>query len=255
MRPGLTEFRTRASAATATINNRGHITVGDAAGRTLFYDDSTASNATLRTFNGTSDYGRIEFHDRSTAADANIFLDNDPTVTASRGGYLIFYNDSTAARSDITLRAGTTGYSGIQFNDKATAADAQIVAEDSGGNIIFRGTSSAGDPQTADTPEWANFTLARGNVVGFYEQSTADDAHFTLADRARFFFRIIPRPDTPRLPPRAAPSTPRAPAPRSRSIRIRRPTRPPSSSPAPPPRSRHPRPSGSSTDPTPDIPH
>ena len=36
--PGRTEFRNNSSAANATINNRGHITVGDLAGRTLFYD-------------------------------------------------------------------------------------------------------------------------------------------------------------------------------------------------------------------------
>jgi autotransporter-associated beta strand protein len=110
-------------------------------------------------------------------------------VTASRGGYLIFYGDSTAARSEITIRAGASGYSGIQFYDNATAADAQIVAEDSGGNIIFWGNSSAGDPPTADTPQRADFTLGQGNIVSFWDQSAADDAHFTLADRAQIFFQ------------------------------------------------------------------
>ena len=102
--PGRTEFRSSSSAANATINNRGHITLGDLAGRTLFYDNSTAANATLRTFNGYSDHGRIEFHNQSTAANAHIFIENSPMVTASHGGYLIFYDNSTAAQSQITLR-------------------------------------------------------------------------------------------------------------------------------------------------------
>jgi autotransporter-associated beta strand protein len=188
-RHGRTEFRNNASAASATINNRGYKDVGDLAGRTLFYDDSTAAGATLRTFNGYSDYGRIEFRDRSTAADARIFLDNDPMVTASRGGYLLFYNNATAARSEITLRTGNSGGGGLQFFDRATAGDAQIVAENNGGPITFWGISSAGDPPESPTPQWASFSLGQGNVMSFWDQSTAADAHFTLADRAQMLFQ------------------------------------------------------------------
>ncbi len=188
-RPGRTEFHNNASAGGATINNRGYRTVGDLAGRTLFYDDTTAATATLNTFNGYSDHGRIEFHDRSTAANAHIFLERDPMVTASLGGYLLFYDNTTAAKSEITLRAGNSGFSGLQFYNNAAAADAQVVAEDSGGSIVFWGNSTAGDPPGADTPEWANFSLGQGVVMSFYDQSTADDAHFTLADRAQIFFQ------------------------------------------------------------------
>jgi autotransporter-associated beta strand protein len=188
--PGRTEFRGNSSAASATINNRGFITVGDLAGRTLFYDDTTAATATLRTFNGASDHGRIEFHDRSAAADANIFIEDDPMVTASHGGYVTFFNDSTAARSEITLRSGSAGFSGLQFYNNATAADAQVVTENNSGSIIFWGTSSAGDPLTADTPETSNFSLGRGSGMAFYDQSTADDAIITVANGAFLHFNM-----------------------------------------------------------------
>jgi autotransporter-associated beta strand protein len=179
--PGITEFRKFASAGSATINNRGHITVGDLAGRTYFYDNSTAANATLRTFDGYSDHGRIEFHDESTAADAHLFIENEPLNTASAGGYVLFYDDSTAARAEITMRSGTGGFGGLQFYNNATAADAQIVAEDSSGNIIFYGNSTAGDVMTTAR---SRFSLGEGSQIAFYDQSNAADAIITLANRA-----------------------------------------------------------------------
>ncbi|HEY3393503.1 MAG TPA: autotransporter-associated beta strand repeat-containing protein [Lacipirellulaceae bacterium] len=179
--PGITEFRNFASAGSATINNRGHITVGDLAGRTYFYDNSTAANATLRTFDGYSDHGRIEFHDESTAADAHLFIENEPLNTASAGGYIFFYDDSTAARSEITMRAGTRGFGGVQFYTNATAADAQVVAENDSGSIIFYGNSTAGD---MTTPARSRFTLGEASQILFYDQSTAADAIITLANRA-----------------------------------------------------------------------
>jgi autotransporter-associated beta strand protein len=189
-RHGRTEFHDNSSAEDATINNRGYRNVGDAAGRTLFYDDATAHNATLRTFNGYSDHGRIEFRDHSTASRARIFLDSDPLVTASRGGYLQFYGDSTAAHARITLRTGNVGFGGLQFFDRAAAADARIFAEDNGGGIVFWGNSTAGDPAREDTPERALFELGRGNVVSFYDNSSADDARFVLQDRSQIFFQM-----------------------------------------------------------------
>ena len=53
--------------------------------------------------------------------------------TATAGGYLNFYDNSTAAQSEITLRAGTNGIT-VQFYNNATAADAQIITETGAGN-------------------------------------------------------------------------------------------------------------------------
>jgi autotransporter-associated beta strand protein len=178
--PGITEFRKFASAGNANINNRGHITVGDLAGRTYFYDNSTAANATLRTFDGYSDHGRIEFHDESTAADAHLFIENEPLNVASAGGYILFHDDSTAARAEIMMRAGTGGFGGLQFYNNATAADAQVTTVD-GGSILFYGNSTAGD---ATTTARSRFSLGEGSQIAFYDQSNAADAIITLANRA-----------------------------------------------------------------------
>ncbi|MEX2307462.1 MAG: autotransporter-associated beta strand repeat-containing protein [Pirellulales bacterium] len=178
--PGRTEFRNNSSAANATINNRGYITVGDLAGRTFFYDSATAGNATLRTYDGYSDHGRIEFYNQSTAASARIFIENEPMNSASAGGYLIFYDGSTAAQSEITLRAGTQGT--VQFYNNATAANSQIITETgtgNAGNIIFNDNSTAGN---------ANISLGESSVMTFYSQSTAANATISLANKAQVNF-------------------------------------------------------------------
>ncbi len=175
--PGRTEFRNNSSAANATINNRGHITIGDLAGRTFFYDSATAANATLRTYDGYSDHGRIEFRNQSTAASAQIFIENEPLNSATAGGYLNFFDNSTAAQSEITLRAGTQGT--VQFYNNATAANAQIITETgtgNPGNIFFNDNSTAAN---------ANISLGESSVMTFYGQSTAANATIAMAKRAQ----------------------------------------------------------------------
>jgi autotransporter-associated beta strand protein len=187
--PGQTEFRGNSSAGLSNIHNRAQLTPTGLAGRTLFYDNATAAEATIHTYEGISDMGRVEFHNQSTAARARIIVENVPSVPGNGGGYVIFRDNSTAAQSQIFLRAGTAGFGGINFHNDATAGDAQILTEDASGNIGFQGNSTAGDPADAPTAAKALFSLGRGSVMSFYDQSKAEDANISLAYGAQLQFQ------------------------------------------------------------------
>jgi autotransporter-associated beta strand protein/T5SS/PEP-CTERM-associated repeat protein len=184
-RPGLTEFHNNSSAANATINNRGFVTPGgtaaDLAGRTAFYDSASAAFANIRTYEGTSDHGRVEFFNQSSAGSSHISIENETVPGGlSNGGYVYFYDNSTADQSFITLRAGTNGVGGLRFNNNATAANAQIISENLGGNIAFFGSSTAAN---------AYVQLGRSSVNSFYDTSTAANATFSVAGGAQLQFQ------------------------------------------------------------------
>ncbi len=188
--PGQTEFRGNSSAADSEIHNRGHLTIGGLAGRTLFYDSATAADATIHNYEGYSDHGRVEFRNQSTAGRAQIILENVPGLP-SNGGYVNFYDNSSAEQSQIFVRAGVCCFGGISFNQNATAADAEIVTEDGAStfSISFLGNSTAGDPTSAPTAAKAFFSLARGSVMSFYDQTKAEDAVISLDHGSSLFFQ------------------------------------------------------------------
>ncbi|MFN0129086.1 MAG: autotransporter-associated beta strand repeat-containing protein [Verrucomicrobiales bacterium] len=171
-RHGHTEFRHNSTAANATINNRGHITVGGVAGRTIFYDSATAATATINMHGGYSDDGRLEFRQTSSAATAQINLINVPSVVGrpNNGGIIVFYDNSTAAQSRITLQQNGQ-HSHLRFYNNATAGDAQITAQDFGGLINFFDKSTAAN---------ADMTLGRSSTTIFGAGTTAAQAKITM---------------------------------------------------------------------------
>ncbi len=192
--PGMTEFRNNSSAAYSTIHNRAVLTTSGLgaglAGRTVFYDSATAADATIHTYEGASDHGRVEFRDNSKAGRAQIIMENVPAAT-SNGGYVNFFDNSSAEQSQIFVRAGVCCFGGISFNHNATAADTQILTEDGAStfSISFQGNSTAGDPASAPTAAKALFTLGRGSVMSFYDQAKAEDAVISLDHGASLFFQ------------------------------------------------------------------
>jgi autotransporter-associated beta strand protein len=191
--PGVTEFRGNSSAAFSNIHNRAVLTTSGLgaglAGRTLFYDSATAADATIHTYEGASDHGRVEFRNQSKAGRARIIMENVPAAT-SNGGYVNFFDNSSAEQSQIFVRAGVCCFGGIRFNDNATAADAQVLTEDGASSffITFLGNSTAGDPASAPTAAKALFTLARGSVLSFYDTTKAEDAGISLAHGSSLSF-------------------------------------------------------------------
>ncbi len=192
--PGLTEFRNNSSAAFSNIHNRAVLTASGLgagiAGRTMFHDSATAADATIHTYEGASDHGRVEFRNQSKAGRARIIMENVPAAT-SNGGYVNFFDNSSAEQSQIFVRAGVCCFGGIGFNNNATAADVQILTEDGAStfSISFLGNSTAGDPASAPTAATALFTLGRGSVLVFYDQTKAEDAGIALAHGAQLQFQ------------------------------------------------------------------
>ena len=190
--PGLTEFRNNSSAAFSNIHNRavrdGQRPGAGSAGRTVFYDSASAADATIHTYEGASDHGRVEFRNQSKAGRARFIMENVPAAT-SNGGYMNFFDNSSAEQSQIFVRTGVCCFGGISFNNNATAADAQILTEDVASSfyITFQGNSTAGDPASAPTAAKALFTLGRGSVMSFYDQTKAEDAGISLAHGASAF--------------------------------------------------------------------
>ena len=134
-------------------------------------------------------------------ATLDIFIENEPLNSATAGGYLNFFNDSTAADSEITLRANTQGQ--VQFYNNATAANAQIITETGAGNpgnIFFYDNSTAAN---------ANISLGEKSVMTFYGQSTAANATIALANLRKSAFRAA-LPARPKLQPPEARLTPLA---------------------------------------------
>ena len=149
----LIEFHDTSSAASATINNYGNdlITGGDAGG-TLFFDSSTAANATVfnrpnnssgfTSFSGTSKAGRATF----VCEGGTGFGD---------GGRVIFSGDSGGEDATISVngRTDNSGFAGsVEFSGNSSAGNATVVVNGAtarrglGGSAVFdQGTPTAGN--------------------------------------------------------------------------------------------------------------
>ena len=167
--PGQTEFRGNSSAALSNIHNRGYITVGGLAGRTLFYDvlrppmpRSTPTRATATT-------------DASNS--------NQSTADRARSLWRMCLRPPTAGTSTSTTTPRPP--SPKSFSARAPLWSPSVLQQRDGRrrpnhdgrrawgirNIIFWDSSTAAN---------ANISLSRGSVNTYFDSSTAANATYTL---------------------------------------------------------------------------
>lgn len=156
----------------------------EAMGRTLTYrDDQSAGDAAITNNKG----DRLEFLDRSTAANA--------TVVNNSGGTTAFQDDASAGSALMTNNAEGL----VDFSGRASAAGANVT-NNGGGTIAFRDDASAGSAAIANngtvafqdsaTADQANIVNNEGASVAFGGRSTAgtsqitNNGDVTFADRA-----------------------------------------------------------------------
>lgn len=175
---GTTTFAVRATASNAMINNHGLSGGGNGGlpGITRFHDDSSAGSAVIHNLIGPDTGGQTQFYDRSTAANAHIFLDPGNT-----GGSIIFNDNSTAGSAHLDAGAdGTTGL--IAFKGQSTAGNAVIslgTNNSNGLNLIFYDATSAGS---------ATISVAFLSNVQFYSSSTAANSNITMGSNSSLYF-------------------------------------------------------------------
>ena len=154
----------------------------------FFMNGSTAGPAIFTTpFINDGEVSRVEFHNTSTAGQANItngtpssptnfvqgyvsFLDQSKagtaTITNWWGSYTEFYNSSSADHATIIGQDGAH----ILFNNSSTAGNATItlMPQPSAGELSFFGTATAG-----------NAIITNSGPVNFHQESTAGSATIT----------------------------------------------------------------------------
>ena len=148
-----------------------------------FLNAASAGDGTVLTALGSATGGAfngsvINFHDTSTAANANILADGAHGRDDAGGGRVDFFDNSTAANASFTVTGAFAPGGGgghVGFSDSSTAADATFTIKGgsnggSGGEIFFSGDTEAATAQ---------FTVAGGEVT-FFDQSSAADATFTI---------------------------------------------------------------------------
>jgi hypothetical protein len=155
---GLVSFTSSSSADHATFTIGGNLNALGRWGRVEFLEGATAADASFTTLAGFDNGGRLIFEgsalNLASAARATIVNGSRAPGSVSTGGDFgggtIFQARSSADHATITNAAGATAF-GAQtvFNADSTAADAVIDnaggrAGDRGGITFFRDTSSAG---------------------------------------------------------------------------------------------------------------
>ena len=133
------------------INQPGDFNGGD----TIFFDGATAANATFDCLGGTGSQlaGRVQFAQRSTAADATIVLES--SLVSYSSTFVLFSNRSSGGNARITVNGGTAhgSYGGyIEMTDTPTLDNATIILNGgtnggTGGRIYFEDGSQGGTAQ------------------------------------------------------------------------------------------------------------
>jgi autotransporter-associated beta strand protein len=176
--PGTTTFGVHSTAGQAVINNHGLAGGGHGglAGLTSFLDDSSAGSASIHNLPDTDSGGRTEFHQLSSAANANIILDSG----AAAGGMITFFDDSTAASAHLDGSAFNANGM-IAFHQQATAANSVITlgSNNSGLNCVFYDSASAGS---------ATISVGSNCNLQFNGTSSAVSANVTVGSNGRLVF-------------------------------------------------------------------
>lgn len=153
-RRGLIIFMNSAIAGNSTVTNKGStLSKLIPGGTTQFFGSSSAGSATFINLGGLvgdSYGGWLEFYDTSTAANATVNL-NGGAGSGATGGLALFHDSSTAHAAMLVADAGGLAELGaiIQFGDTSTAESATLIANggilpDSGGLISFLNGSTGG---------------------------------------------------------------------------------------------------------------
>ena len=186
---GDVRFTDNASAAAATIVNRGGLVAGGEGGQTTFFSASTASAATLINLAAASNgafSGATVFYDTSTGGSA--VLSNAGSDAAARGAGVTEFNTTTTAGSARVVNGGgtATGGNGGLLNFLGTSGGGTATITHAGGTAA----GAAGGVTTfasSSQAQNANLRIEAGAVPGafggrtsFTQNSSAGSALFTV---------------------------------------------------------------------------
>jgi autotransporter-associated beta strand protein len=166
---GLTAFREFSTAGNATI-------VNEFLGRTEFFDDASASHATIRLAAASGSAGGLAFNDRATADGADI-VSVLGSIAAGFARSTVIFRDASSAGS-ATFRVGAGGAAlDVAFNDHSTAGNARFMGGPLGpsnrGQVLFSQFSDGGS---------ASFTVGPEASVVFSDNSNAANAVLTVSN-------------------------------------------------------------------------
>jgi autotransporter-associated beta strand protein len=193
--PATLSFKETATAGNASITAKGggpHSTIaaGTPGALVKFANASDGGAATISVEAGNAAGGaggQIEFHDAASAGNATFTLHAPAVAGNTSGGNLLFYGNSTASASHITLEGaknsntylGATGI--LKFLEQSTAGSATITALPAsvtlalGGSVSFQDSASAG--AAAIKNNGSTIVNARGGDIMFSGNSTAGSAN------------------------------------------------------------------------------
>ncbi len=144
----------------------GNLTLfGGDAGQFFFMDSASAGSATFVVTSDGVFQGNLLFFDNSTAAEA--------TIATSDFAITTFDGNATAANGTFTT---TTG-GGVDFGTNSTAANGVFTFSD-GGRTVF--TQFATAAQGNFTAEGASASIDLGGYIDFAGSTTADQGHFVI---------------------------------------------------------------------------
>lgn len=185
---GRTTFADASNAENATVNNFGVTGLSpNSGGVTEFTDMASAGNGTFTNHPGRvaafneAMAGRTAFFDHTTAGDATI-VNEGSTTTMEDAGATHFRGHSSAGMASITNRsafASASSSGGVtRFYDEATAGAASIALEGRNPYLAFRNSSDAGN---ATVTIAATSRMSVGDAhVEFWDASSAADASFVI---------------------------------------------------------------------------
>lgn len=179
---GITTFHNSSSAGNGNFINESALAGGN--GQFEFRDSSTAGQGTFT--NG--DYGGfVTFYNNSTAGQANIMLRGKANTV------MIFYDNSSAGTANIDIGRLTYGltneFNDVNFYQNSTAANSTITVRGDGGRLSFAGNYDVNGNPSASASNAVIVALGStwpGNISGtvpgqvlFNSYSTAGNASIT----------------------------------------------------------------------------
>jgi T5SS/PEP-CTERM-associated repeat protein/autotransporter-associated beta strand protein len=193
--PATLSFKDTATAGNANITAKGggpHNTLaaGTPGGLVKFANASTAGAAKFSVEAGNAAGGaggQIEFHDGASAGNSTFTLIAPTVVGNSSGGSVLFYGNSTASASNITVEGaknsntffGATGI--VRFVEQSTAGTATITTLPAsatlaiGGSIGFLDSASAGAATLKN--KGGSVVNALGGDITFFNNSSAGSSN------------------------------------------------------------------------------
>ncbi len=175
-------FNSTASAFTITANTTFTLTISGVG----ITNNSGVTQNFVTPVDGAGNFGTIVFSNSATAGSMTVFTNNGATVSSGSGGFMQFFNTSTAGSATIN-NSGTAvsgaGNGETEFNDSSTAGTATInnnggtASGSFGGATLFFNSSTAGSA-TINNNAGTAIGAGVGNTA-FFNTSTAGSATIT----------------------------------------------------------------------------